>query len=92
MSNVLSRSEMTKVSLSDIKAMAQRVYWSLWSQAREYGRDVKSTFIGLLVTMVNSGMIITSKLIKMVPYMFQLGLNSTIFYTVHGVEIQALLL
>nr|DAJ14196.1 MAG TPA: N-acetylmuramoyl-L-alanine amidase [Myoviridae sp. ctNPX13] len=41
MSNVLSRSEMTKVSLSDIKAMAQRVYWSLWSQAREYGRDVK---------------------------------------------------
>ena len=87
MSNVLSRSEMTKVSLSDIKAMAQRVYWSLWSQAREYGRDVK---IYLHWTAGHYGQFWDDYHIQIDKdgsmYVPNWGLNSMIFYMAHGVE------
>ena len=41
MSEVLPRSAMVKVTLSDLKKKATAVYWSLWNQARSVGRDVK---------------------------------------------------
>lgn len=40
-SRVLDRSEVTEVSLNDIKQMALDSYDSLWAQARRLGRDVK---------------------------------------------------
>lgn len=41
MSRVLKKSEMAKVSLNELKQMALNAKYSLWNQARAYGRDVK---------------------------------------------------
>ena len=41
MSRVLSKSEMQKVSLRELRQMALDSKWSLWQQAKGYGRDVK---------------------------------------------------
>lgn len=41
MSTVLSKSQMKKVSLQELKQMALDVKWSLWNQAQSYNRDVK---------------------------------------------------
>lgn len=41
MSTVLNKSQMKRVSLSELKQMALDVKWNLWAQAKAYGRDVK---------------------------------------------------
>lgn len=41
MSTVLSKSQMKKVSLQELKQMALDIKWSLWNQAQSYNRDVK---------------------------------------------------
>lgn len=41
MSTVLNKSQMKRVSLSELKQMALDVKWSLWNQAQSYNRDVK---------------------------------------------------
>lgn len=41
MSNVLSRSQMRKVNLTEIKAEARALYYELWEAAKANGRDVK---------------------------------------------------
>lgn len=41
MSNMLTRSQVTKVTLNDIKQKATNAYHKLWADAKSMGRDVK---------------------------------------------------
>ena len=63
MSTVLSKSQMKKVTLQELKQMALDVKYSLWNQAEANNRDVK-----LYVHW--SGTITMCKLIMMVLFMF----------------------